>query len=38
MTRVGLHLVDRFVDRSLALATARQLDHAWDPEGAPVPR
>ncbi|MFA9429539.1 DJ-1/PfpI family protein [Egicoccus sp. AB-alg2] len=30
---LGLHLVDRFVGRDLALATARQLEHPWDPEG-----
>lgn len=35
---LGLHLVDRFAGRPLAMATARQVDHAWDPEGAPVPR
>lgn len=26
---MALHLVERFVDRRLALATARQLDHVW---------
>ena len=30
---LGLHLVDRFAGRDLALATARQLEHPWDPEG-----
>ena len=30
---VGLHLVDRFAGRALAEATARQIEHAWDPEG-----
>ncbi len=29
----GLHLVDRFAGRELALATARQIEHAWDPDG-----
>ena len=28
---LGLHLVDRFASRELALATARQIDHGWDP-------
>lgn len=28
---LGLHLVDRYADRDLAEATARQIDHAWDP-------
>lgn len=31
---LGLHLVDRLVGRELAIATARQIEHAWDPEGA----
>lgn len=40
---LGLHLVERLVDRELALATARQLEHPFDPEGrdgvaAPVSR
>ncbi|MBS3941813.1 MAG: DJ-1/PfpI family protein [Actinobacteria bacterium] len=30
---LGLHLVDRFAGRDLAVATARQIEHAWDPEG-----
>ena len=30
---LGLHLVDRFAGRDLALATARQLEHPWDPDG-----
>lgn len=30
---LGLHLVDRLVGRELALATARQLEHPFDPEG-----
>lgn len=29
---MALHLVDRLVDRSLAEATARQLEYSWDPE------
>jgi transcriptional regulator GlxA family with amidase domain len=29
----GLHLVDRLASRELALATAEQLEHAWDPDG-----
>lgn len=33
---LALHLVDRFAGRELATATARQIDHAWDPEGRPV--
>ena len=28
---LGLHLVDRFAGRELALATAHQVDHDWDP-------
>ncbi|MFA9445939.1 DJ-1/PfpI family protein [Egicoccus sp. AB-alg6-2] len=31
---LGLHLVDRFAGRDLATATAAQIEHAWDPEGA----
>lgn len=37
---LGLHLVDRLVGRAPALATARQLEHPFDPEGrdgVPVP-
>lgn len=30
---LGLHLVDRLVGRDLAVATARQLEHPFDPEG-----
>jgi transcriptional regulator GlxA family with amidase domain len=30
---LGLHLVDRLAGRELAVATADQLEHAWDPEG-----
>jgi transcriptional regulator GlxA family with amidase domain len=30
---LGLHLVDRLAGRALAMATARQLEHAWDPDG-----
>ncbi|HSK25010.1 MAG TPA: DJ-1/PfpI family protein [Egicoccus sp.] len=30
---LGLHLVDRFAGRELAVATARQIEHAWDPDG-----
>ena len=30
---LGLHLVDRLAGRELALATARQLEHPFDPEG-----
>jgi transcriptional regulator GlxA family with amidase domain len=30
---LGLHLVDRFAGRDLAEATARQLEHAWVPDG-----
>lgn len=30
---LGLHLVDRFAGRDLAVATARQIEHAWDPDG-----
>ena len=30
---LGLHLVDRLVGRELALATARQLEHPFDPTG-----
>jgi transcriptional regulator GlxA family with amidase domain len=30
---LGLHLVDRLVGRELAVATARQLEHPFDPEG-----
>ena len=29
---MALHLVDRLVNRDLALRTARQIDYAWDPE------
>ena len=32
---MALHLVDRFVDRSLATRTARQIDYAWNPQAAP---
>jgi transcriptional regulator GlxA family with amidase domain len=28
---LGLHLVDRWVGRELAVATARQVDHRWSP-------
>lgn len=28
---LGLHLVDRHAGRDLAVATARQIDHAWSP-------
>lgn len=28
---LGLHLVDRWAGRDLALATARQVDHRWSP-------
>lgn len=31
---MALHLVDRLAGRPLAEATARQLDHDWDPDGA----
>ena len=30
---MALHLVDRLCGRGLAVATARQLDVAWDPDG-----
>lgn len=30
---MALHVVDRLTDRDLAVATARQIDYAWDPEG-----
>jgi len=30
---LGLHLVDRLAGRELAMATARQLEHPFDPEG-----
>jgi transcriptional regulator GlxA family with amidase domain len=30
----GLHLVDRVAGRELALATARQIEHPFDPDGA----
>lgn len=33
---LGLHLVDRFVGRELATATARQIEHPWDPTGMDV--
>lgn len=33
---LGLHLVDRFAGRELAVATARQIDHAWDPDAGLV--
>ena len=29
---LGLHLVERYAGRELAVATARQVDHAWDPD------
>ncbi len=29
---MALHLVDRFAGRDLALRTARQIEHDWDPE------
>ncbi len=29
---MALHLVDRLVDRDLAVATARQIEYAWDPD------
>jgi transcriptional regulator GlxA family with amidase domain len=32
----ALHLVDRIAGRDLAVATARQIEHAWDPDGADV--
>lgn len=31
---MALHLVDRLASRELAVATARQLDYAWDPDAA----
>jgi transcriptional regulator GlxA family with amidase domain len=33
---MALHLVDRLEDRDLALATARQIDFRWDPNGSNV--
>ena len=33
---LGLHLVDRFAGHDLAVATARQIDHAWDPDAGEV--
>lgn len=30
---LGLHLVDRFAGRDLAVSTARQVEHLWDPDG-----
>lgn len=30
---LGLHLVDRFAGRDLAVATAHQIEHPWDPDG-----
>lgn len=33
---LGLHLVERFAGRDLAVATARQIDHAWDPDAGLV--
>jgi transcriptional regulator GlxA family with amidase domain len=33
---LGLHLVDRLAGRDLALATAEQIEHAWDPDGRDV--
>ncbi len=33
---LGLHLVDRFAGRDLAGATARQIDHAWDPDAGEI--
>lgn len=30
---LGLHLVDRYAGRELAVVTARQVDHVWDPDG-----
>ena len=33
---LGLHLVDRFAGRDLAIATARQIDHAWSPDAGVV--
>lgn len=35
---LGLHLVDRFAGRGLALATARQLEHDWDADGGELVR
>ena len=36
---MALHLVDRFVDRDLAVATAAQLAYEWDPDdGIVAPR
>jgi len=32
----GLHLVDRFAGREMALACARQIEHPWDPDGHDV--
>ena len=32
----GLHLVDRYAGRELALATAVRIEHAWDPDGRDV--
>jgi transcriptional regulator GlxA family with amidase domain len=33
---MGLHLVDRFVGRDLAVRTARQIDYDWDPDAGVV--
>ena len=33
---LGLHLVDRYAGRELAVAAARQIDHAWTPEAGEV--
>lgn len=33
---LGLHLVERYAGRELAVATARQIDHAWDPDAGIV--
>lgn len=30
---LGLHLVERLADRELAVATAAQIEHPWDPDG-----
>jgi transcriptional regulator GlxA family with amidase domain len=30
---MALHLVERLADRDLAVATARQIEYAWDPDG-----
>lgn len=33
---MALHMVDRYAGRDLVMATARQIEHDWDPEAGVV--